>query len=72
MAKKQATESDEARLKQKIAQKLASHSNPEADAAVRSLRKRLKREQRKRRTLALRRKHAAGNKPAEAAAPAAG
>ncbi|HET7910009.1 MAG TPA: hypothetical protein VFL19_04825 [Nitrospira sp.] len=72
MARKKATESDEARLKQKIAQKLANHSNPEADAAMRSLRKRLKREQRKRRTLALRRKHAGGNKPAEAAAPAAG
>lgn len=72
MARKQATESDEARLKQKIAQKLANHSNPEADAAMRSLRKRLKREQRKRRALALRRKHAGGNKPAEAAAPAAG
>ena len=72
MARKQATESEEARLKQKIVQKLANHSNPEADAAMRSLRKRLKREQRKRRTLALRRKHAGGNKPAEVAAPAAG
>jgi hypothetical protein len=72
MARKSAAESDEAKLKQKIAQKLANHSNPEADAAMRSLRKRLKREQRKRRALALRQKHAAGNKPAEAAAPAAG
>ena len=72
MAKKQTTESDETRLKKKIAQKLANHTNPEGDAAMRSLRKRLKREQRKRRSLALRRKHAAGNKPAEAATPAAG
>jgi hypothetical protein len=72
MAKKQTAESDEARLKKKIAQKLANHSNPEGDAAMRALRKRLKREQRRRRALALRRKHASGNKAAEAAAPAAG
>jgi hypothetical protein len=72
MAKKQVTESDEARLKKKIAQKLTNHTNPQADAATRSLRKRLKREQRKRRALALRRKHAGVNKAAEAAAPAAG
>ena len=72
MAKKQTTESDESRLKKKITEKLANHSNPEGDGAMRSLRKRLKREQRKRRALSLRRKHASGNKPAEAAAPAAG
>jgi hypothetical protein len=72
MAKKQMAESDEVRLKKKIAQKLANHSNPEGDAAMRSLRKRLKRDQRRRRALALRKKHAGGNKPAEAAAPAAG
>ena len=72
MAKKQIAESDEKRLKKKIGEKLANHSNPEGDAAMRSLRKRLKREQRKRRALALRRKHAAGSKPAETAAPAAG
>jgi hypothetical protein len=71
MAKKQAAESDEARLKKKVAQQLAGHANPEADAAMRSLRKRLKREQRRRRSSALRRKHAGGNKPDEAAAPAA-
>jgi hypothetical protein len=39
---------------------------------MRSLRKRLKREQRKRRALALRKQHASGSKPAETAAPAAG
>lgn len=72
MPKKQVAESDEAGLKKKIAAKLANHSNPEGDAAMRSLRKRLKREQRKRRALALRKKHATGSKPAEAAAPAAG
>ena len=72
MAKKQTAESDETRLKKKIGQKLANHSNPEGDAAVRSLRKRLKREQRRRRAMALRRKHAGTDKPAEAPAPAAG
>jgi hypothetical protein len=72
MAKKQTAEPDETRLKKQIAKKLANHSNPEGDAAMRSLRKRLKREQRKRRALALRRKHAAGSKPAETVAPAAG
>jgi hypothetical protein len=70
MAKKQPAESDEARLKKKIAQQLADQANPEADAAMRSLRKRLKREQRRRRASALRRKHGGSNKPAEAA-PAA-
>lgn len=68
MPKKQAAESDEVRLKKKIAAKLAN----EGDAAMRSLRKRLKREQRRRRALALRKKHASGSKPAETAAPAAG
>lgn len=67
MARKRTEESDEARLKKKIAEKLANHSNPEGDAAMRSLRKRLKREQRKRRALALRKKHAGGTKPVEAA-----
>jgi hypothetical protein len=72
MARKQTPESDEARLKKKIAQKLADQPNPAVDTAMRSLRKRLKREQRKRRASALRQRHAGGNKPAEAAAPAAG
>ena len=68
MAKKKAAESDEAKLKQKVSSKRAGHSNPKGDAALRALRKRLKREQRKRRALALRMKHAAGKKGA--AAPA--
>ena len=72
MAKERAAESDEIRLKKKIAEKLANHSNPEGDAAMRALRKRLKREQRKRRALVLRKKHAAGSKPAETPVPAAG
>ena len=66
MARKQPGESNEARLKKKITEKLANNSNPQGDAAMRSLRKRLKREQRKRRALALRKKHAGGTKPAEA------
>ena len=72
MAQKQTAESDEARLKKKIAQKLTDNAKSEGDGAMRSLRKRLKREQRRRRAMALRRKHAGGEKPAEAAAPAAG
>ena len=74
MGKKKVTESEETRLKKKVAAKLAGHSNPEGDAAMRSLRKRLKREQRKRRALALRKKNAGESKPVEAAAaaPAAG
>ncbi|MBA5865071.1 MAG: hypothetical protein GDA67_00060 [Nitrospira sp. CR1.3] len=72
MGKIQAAESDETRLKKKVVAKLQGHNNPEGDAALRALRKRLKREQRKRRALALRKKHAAGSKPAEAATPSAG
>jgi len=72
MAKKKAAESEEVRLKKKVSAKLVGHSNPEGDAAMRALRKRLKREQRKRRALALRKKNAGGTKPAETAAPAAG
>ena len=55
MAKKKAEESDEARLKKKVSAKLQAQATPEGDAALRALRKRLKREQRKRRSLALRR-----------------
>jgi hypothetical protein len=69
MAKKRAAEPDEVKLKKKIAAKLTDHSNPEGDAALRSLRKRLKREQRRRRALAQRKKRAAGSKGA-AATPA--
>jgi hypothetical protein len=60
MAKKGTSESDETRLKKKLAglqQKEAGSGEP----AVRSLRKRLKRTQRKRRALALRKKQAAGS-----------
>ena len=71
MAKKTTGESDEARLKKKVTAKLTGHKGPEADSALRALRKHLKRTQRKRRALALRKKHAAGKKAA-AATPAAG
>jgi hypothetical protein len=64
MAKKTTSESDEARLKKKVAAKLAAHKNPKEDAALRSLKKRLRRVQRKRRALALRARHAAGKKAA--------
>ena len=69
MAKKQAAEPDEVKLKKKIAAKRTNHGNPKGDAALRSLKKRLKREQRKRRALAQRKKRAAGSKGA-AATPA--
>lgn len=59
MAKKPTGESDEIRLKKKIAASTKGESKSD-DPAVRSLRKRLKRTQRKRRALALRKKHAAG------------
>lgn len=71
MAKKRAAEPDEAKLKKKIVAKRTNHDNPEGDAALRSLKKRLKREQRKRRALAQRKKRAAGSKGAAAASASA-
>ena len=70
MAKTRAQESDEVKLKKKIATKTTSHSKSEGDAALRSLKKRLKREQRKRRALVQRKKRAAGSKGAAATASA--
>jgi hypothetical protein len=67
MVKKTASESDETRLKKKLAEKLTDHKNPKEDAALRALKKRLRRTQRKRRSLALRKKNSASKK---AAAPA--
>ncbi len=64
MAKKPTGESDEVRLKKKIAANTKDESKS-GDPAMRSLRKRLKRVQRKRRAISLRKKHAAG-KQAEA------
>jgi hypothetical protein len=68
MAKKTATESDETRLKKKVAAKLTDNKNPKEDEALRSLRKRLRRTQRKRRALALRKKNSASKKTAVPAA----
>jgi len=68
MAKKTATESDETRLKKKVAAKLTDHKNPKEDEALRSLRKRLRRAQRKRRALALRKINSASNKTTAPAA----
>jgi hypothetical protein len=68
MAKKTETESDETRLKKKVAEKLTDHKNPKEDEALRSLRKRLRRTQRKRRALALRKKNSASKKTAAPAA----
>lgn len=60
MGKGTQAETDEERLKKKIAERLTGHANPEGDRAFRALRKRLKRLQRKRRSLAMRKRHAAG------------
>jgi len=68
MGKKASAESQEVQLKKKVATKRASGNTPEGAAALRALRKRLKREQRKRRTLVARKKHAAGNAGAATAA----
>ncbi len=63
---------DIARLKKKIAERKANTDKVLGDTALRALRKRLKREQRKRRALAQRLAHAQGKKkdaqPAAAAA----
>ena len=68
MAKKTARESDETRLKKKVAAKLADNKSPKEDEALRSLQKRLRRTQRKRRALALRKKNSASKKTAAPAA----
>jgi len=68
MAKKTASESDETRLKKKVAAKLADNKSPKEDEGLRSLQKRLRRTQRKRRVLALRKKNSASKKTAAPAA----
>ena len=62
MAKKPTGESDEIRLKKNLAARTKDADGPSGDPALRSLRKRLKRVQRKRRAVSLRKKHAAGAK----------
>lgn len=74
MAKKKKTllTDEETRLKKKVAEKRVKLENPEGDAPFRKLHKRLKRIQRQRRRLAIRKQHAMGKKKADAAAkPAA-
>lgn len=66
MAKKTAGESDETRLKKKVAEKVTVQKSPKEDEALRSLKKRLRRTQRKRRSLTLRMKNAASKKTASA------
>ena len=68
MAKKTASESDETRLKKRVAAKLADNKSPKEDEALRSLQKRLRRIQRKRRALALRKKNSASKKTVAPAA----
>lgn len=71
--KKSAVETDITRLKGKVTERKKAAANTTGDAAFRSLHKRLKRAQRKKRALAMRLAHAQGKKkevqPA-AAAPA--
>ena len=59
MPKKTKAESDESRLKEKIA--VRWKDNPGSDEQFRALRKRLKRAQRKRRGMLARKARAAGN-----------
>ena len=63
MRKKTSVEADETRLRKKVQEQRAGSENPEGDAALRALHKHLKRVQRKRRRLALRKQQAAGKKP---------
>lgn len=50
MAKRRSLQEDTTALKTKVRQSLASSDNPEGDSTIRSLRKRLRRVQRKVRT----------------------
>ena len=69
--KKSLREEDIARLKKKIAERKAKTGKVLGDAALRTLRKRLKREQRKKRALAKRLAHAQGKKKEAPPQPAA-
>ena len=60
MAKKTMLETDEARLKKKVVERRPKTEDSGTDMVLRGLSKRLKRLQRKRRALALRKRHAAG------------
>jgi predicted nucleic acid-binding Zn-ribbon protein len=73
--KKDPLETDIKRLKEKVGARKAKAENAEGDASLRALHKRLKRVQRKKRSLASRLARAKGKKkeapPAAAPAPAA-
>jgi hypothetical protein len=66
MAKKTPLETDLARLQKKVAEQRAAAENPEGNPKLRSLHKRLKRAQRKKRRLTARKRHAMGQKNAGA------
>ena len=69
--KKTPAQADMARLKAKLQERSKASEKPDGDAALRALRKHLKRAQRKQRAQVLRKAHASGNKaeakPADAA-----
>ena len=70
--KKVSLTDEEARLKKKVSDKRGTLENQEGDTPFRKLHKRLKRIQRLRRRLAIRKQHAMGKKKTDAAAkPAA-
>jgi hypothetical protein len=68
---RQSLDEDLAKLKEKLAAKGGAGAAGTPDRAARSLRKRLKRGQRKRRRLIIRKQNASGKKKGEGAAPAA-
>ena len=71
MAKSRTAEADEKTLKTKVKKTLETIENPEGDADVRALRKRLKRVQRKRRCLAERKRRGMAKTTGEGAGAAA-
>lgn len=64
MAKRRSFQEDATSLKAKVTKSLASSDNPEGDSAIRSLRKRLRRVQRKVRTAKRREEHRKSKKVA--------
>jgi hypothetical protein len=70
MAKKTSLEADLERLKKKVREQRKTGQNDTSDPKQRALRKRLKRAQRKRRRLVLRKEHAKGKKTAQPQAAA--
>ena len=66
MAKKTPLETDMARLQKKVAEQRTGGERTEGNAQLRSLHKRLKRAQRKKRRLTARKRHAMGQQTAGA------